>query len=306
MAWSGSGMLFRFEGTHASVTLDDPSGFFTRLVDGQMLPTLATMQGEHDYEIASGLADATHTVELYRRTEASFGATRFLGIDVGDDGTLLSPPPAKKRRMEVIGDSITCGYGDEGQEATCPFEAATENHYLTYGAISARDLDAELVTIAWSGKGIIYNYGDDTNEPMPSIYDRTLPDAQSHWDFSTPPAHVVVINLGTNDFSTDNDPSQMLFGDSYRAFLQHLRMVYPKAGIVCLAPTLLGGGDLTTAENYIAQVVDDLTGAGDDHLLMRTLEFTQTGAGCNYHPSLSTHASMAEALTAELRSILKW
>ena len=307
MEWSGSGIVFRFLGTHAAVTLDDSGGYFTRLIDGHQEDTLVTMGGERTYDVALGLADGTHEVELYRRTEASFGETRFIDVDLGADGMLLAPPVRQTRRIELIGDSITCGYGDEGADETCPFEAKTENHYLTYGAITARALDAELTTIAWSGKGVIYNYDQDKNQPMPTLYDRGVPtDGQSKWDFSQPEPSVVVINLGTNDFSTGDDPSETVFSDAYSDFLVRLRDYYPDAWIVCLAPTLLSGDDLTTAEGYITSVVSERNAQGDDHVVSHILEFTQTGLGCGWHPSLATHASMADALTAKLRSLLGW
>jgi len=39
---------------------------------------------------------------------------------------------------------------------------------------------------------------------------------------------------------------------------------------------------------------------------VHALQFQQTGAGCDYHPSLATHASMGQALTTKLKSVLGW
>jgi lysophospholipase L1-like esterase len=303
-AWSGSGVLFRFEGTDASVSLDDSAQFFTVVVDGTT-SVLATTKGKQTYPLATGLPAGTHEVRLYRRTEASFGTTKFYGVDLGA-GTLLPPPPAAPRRIEVIGDSITCGYGNEGANENCNFSADTENHYLTYAAITARDLNADLVTIAWSGKGIVYNYGDDKTDPLPALYDRVLPyDAGSQWGFSWQP-DVVVINLGSNDFSTDGDPSQSLFGSEYEKFLSHLRDKYPSASIVALVPTLLGGNDLTQAKNAIETAVGARSSAGDSKVEAFSMSFQQSGWGCDYHPSLATHASMAQELTTKLKSLKGW
>jgi lysophospholipase L1-like esterase len=301
-AWSGSGVAFAFNGTEASVTLDDAGQFFTVLVDGEVQANLETSQGEQTYPVASGLPDGDHEVFLYRRTEASFGDTVFLGAEL-NGGTLLPPPVAPTRRIEVIGDSITCGYGNEGASESCDFSADTENHYLTYGAIAARNVNAELTTIAWSGKGIIFNYGDDKNDPMPAIYDQILPwTPGSTWNFGWQP-DVVVINLGTNDFSTDGDPSEAEFGGAYSDFLDHLREKYPSAKILCLVPTLLGGSDLTAAESYIQNVV---AAKNDPNMEAFSMDFTSTGWGCDYHPSLSTHESMGAALTTKLKSLMSW
>src|SRR5690606_28592574 len=82
MGWSGVGLVFRFEGTDASVTMDDAARYFTVVVDGEVQPTLATMPGEHSYPLAVGLPAGEHTIELYRQTEGSFGTTVVLGIDL--------------------------------------------------------------------------------------------------------------------------------------------------------------------------------------------------------------------------------
>jgi hypothetical protein len=131
-------------------------------------------------------------------------------------------------------------------------------------------------------------------------------DASSTWDFSRYQPHVVVINLGTNDFSTEGDPDEPTFSNAYRTFLVHVREKYPNAQILCLMPTLLGGDDLTRARAYIETVVGALRTAGDSKIEAHLLQFTSTGAGCDHHPSLATHASMGQALTAKLRSLLGW
>lgn len=122
---------------------------------------------------------------------------------------------------------------------------------------------------------------------MPELYSRTLPSAPaSKWDFSWQP-QVVVVNLGTNDFSTDGDPSQAELIGAYQAFLTDLRAANPHAYILCLVPTLLAGTDLSTAQSYIEQAVAARQAAGDAS-------------------SLDTHAAMGAALTKKLQSVLGW
>ena len=41
-------------------------------------------------------------------------------------GTQL-PTMEYARRIEIIGDSITCGYGNEGPNATCPYDVPIRN-----------------------------------------------------------------------------------------------------------------------------------------------------------------------------------
>lgn len=307
-AWSGTGVIARFTGTSVGVRLGGGQQY-TVVLDGMVLPKLIPSDGVTS--IATGLSEGEHLIELYRRTEANQGEAQFFGFELGD-GTLLAPPAPPARRIEVIGDSITCGYGNEGADMNCPFSPDTENHYLTYAAISARELGAELSTVAWSGKGMVCNYGDDPSscmDPMPHYYDRILPErSTSVWDFSKFQPHAIVINLGTNDFSTEQDPTQSQFEDAYVAFLDHIRSKYSDAWILGTVGPLLSGSDLETARSYIANAVARRASMGDSKVKAFELSPTDPadGYGCDYHPSLKTHQKMAVELTSELEATLGW
>jgi lysophospholipase L1-like esterase len=301
-AWSGSGAVVAFEGTQAKVTLQDSSNQFTVMLDGQSQPVLVARSGTETYTLAEGLPPGRHVLELYRRTEASFGPSRIVDFDFGP-GSLRFPTPAPSRRIELIGDSISAAYGNLGTSPTCRFSADTEDHYQSYGAIGARTLGAELSTVAWSGKGIIYNYDTDTVDPLPALYDRTLPaDAASAWDYSNWAADAVVINLGTNDFSTDGDPSPELFVSEYKKLLERVRAHYPEAFILCTVGPLLSGADLAAARSGITAAISQFSeNAGNGaNIAAWEMNIPNTNPGCDYHPSLAVHAAMAEGLVAEL------
>jgi len=300
-AWSGSGFVARFEGTRASVELSDSDeSQFTVVVDGVVQPPLLARRGAATYVLAHDLVAGTHEVEVYRRTEPVFGTTQFLAFST--DGTPLSPPEPE-RRIELIGDSISTAYGNEGESAACGFTADTQNHYLSYGALSARAIGAELHTLAWSGRGVIYNYGRNTTDPLPVLYERTLPDdPASQWDFSIIP-DVVVINLGTNDFSTDGDPTPEVFETAYLALLDRIRSNYPDAFILCTVGIMLRRGDLAAARSGIANAVATFTSRGGDRIEVFELNVRNSNPGCDQHPGLAAHRAMAEVLTDRLRTI---
>ncbi len=303
-AWSGTGAVVRFEGTSLAVELKGGQEY-TVVVDDMVQAKLTAKDGVN--ELAKDLDAGVHTVELYRRTEASQGESEILGFDFGG-GKLLAPPPVT-RRLEFIGDSITCGYGNEGASASCGFTPQTENHYAAYAAITARNLGAELSTVAWSGKGVVCNYGDDASscmDPLPTYYDRILPNrADSVWDFSRFQPDAVVINLGTNDFSTNSDPDQATFEAAYKALIGRVRKAYPDAHILCTNGPMLGGTDLANVRSYIGNVV---TALGDSKVSSFTID-TQDGSdgfGCDSHPSLERHKKVASVVTAALKAALKW
>src|SRR3954452_1009004 len=151
-AWSGSTILARFTGTSIGVRLGGGKSYFDVRIDGKLQPTvLATTADKKDYPLAANLGPGPHELSVFRRNEARDGATTFLGLILDSaGGALLPPPPPATRRLEIIGDSTTCGYGVEGRNTNCPFSPATENYDVTYGPVTARAVGADLVTIAWT------------------------------------------------------------------------------------------------------------------------------------------------------------
>ncbi|HET7544734.1 MAG TPA: SGNH/GDSL hydrolase family protein [Polyangiaceae bacterium] len=304
-AWPGTAIALRFTGTAIGVTLSDSgSNVFEVVLDGKHT-VLALQSGTNKYELGSGLSAGPHELLLYRRTEASFNETTFNGFDLPSSAYL--PLTLPTRRLEVIGDSQSAGYGNEGTYP-CPFTPATENHYLTYGALAARAVNAELYTEAWSGIGVIRNYEGGTANVMPDRYPRALPDrATSTWDFSKFVPDAVLINLGTNDFAT-GDPG-MPFQDAYLKFVTELRGHYPAARFFLTLGSMMNGDKYTKAIAYLKAVIAARASAGDKNLTLLEFETQDPdadGLGCDYHPSLKTHQKMADKLTAALKADLGW
>jgi lysophospholipase L1-like esterase len=308
--WSGSSVIARFQGTGAILRVDGSPNLFTVVVDGAVAPQpLAVVSGTTRYVLASDLPLGTHDVVVSRRTEGNQGESRFLGLDVVG-GALLPPPSHFDRRIEIYGDSITAGYGMDGAGPSCPFSAATENHYLTYGAIAARELGADLHTVAWSGIGMYRNYDSPSASPdaMPFVYVRTLPTQEgSTWDFRTWQPHAVVINLGTNDASTRGDPDAP-FRTAYLDFVRRLRQHYPDAFFVLSIGPMLDGSNLSAIKNHLQAVISTRASEGDSKMsyLQFPVQSTSDGYGCDWHPSAKTNAKMAPLLIAELRNRLGW
>lgn len=303
-SWSGSGFVARFTGTGLRMSVSGPAVRFTALVDGHTRSEFVTAPGKGKYVVASGLDPGEHTVSVSRQGEASFGAIVLEGVEP-ITGELLAPPPAPALRIEVVGDSISAGYGNEGTSPSCPFSADTENHDLTYGAILARSLGAELSTVAWSGKGIVSNYGGNREQPMPTLYDRAEPnDVRSVWNYDAWQADLVIVNLGTNDYSTNNDPEDDEFTRAYERLLTTIRLRYPGARILCTLGPLLAGSDLTKAETNIRAAVARRTLAGDQLVQFHAMRVTNSNPGCDWHPGLATHAAMAKDLEAKARAAL--
>ena len=304
-AWSGAGFVARFLGTGVAVRLRDEKNQHQVVLDGRLFASLVAMGGVERYLVAEGLPPGEHRLEMYRRTEALFGVTQVLGIEVAD-GRLLEVGPAPARRLEVVGDSISCGYGNEGRSPDCRFSAETENHYASYGAVLARSLDAELSTVAWSGRGVIKNYGGEPGDLMGRLYERTLPESPSSRWLQGESNDAVIVNLGTNDFSTEPDPVLDVFVRAYAALLEQIRRGNPRAFILCTVGPMLGGHDLERAQAAIASAVEQRRSAGDARVAAHRMRTANESPGCDWHPSIATHRRMAEELAAPIRAALGW
>ncbi len=161
------------------------------------------------------------------------------------------------------------------------------------------------MTIAWSGKTIM---------EMTDYWDRTLPARpDSRWDPRRFTPHMVVLNVGTNNFA-NADPGEPRFVRLYTAFVRKLRATYPDALIVCaLGPMLTDHyperrQNLTKARRYMKTSMKRLASDGVSNV--EFLEFPEQshadGLGCGFHPSLKTHKKMADRLVALARGKLGW
>lgn len=303
-AWSGSMISARFKGTGITARLhDDGKNVFQVIVDGEAKAVFKSEHSRDSYRLADGLPDGPHEVAIYKRTEAEVGEVVFSGFDV--KGEMLPPPPHAERRMELIGDSITAGYGNEGPGAVCSFSPEDQNQYTTYGAVAARALGAEHVTIAWSGKTI---------GQMTDFYERTLPSRpDSRWDFKSWTPQLVVMNIGTNNFAT-YDPGETKYVRIYSALYDRVRKAYPDAFIVCLLGPMLsdvypiGKNNLTLARRYMKAAMAKIKASGEtkyEYLELPEQKHSD-GLGCGFHPSVKTHKLMADRLTALAKDKLGW
>jgi Carbohydrate esterase 2 N-terminal/GDSL-like Lipase/Acylhydrolase family len=317
-AWSGTGFVGTVSGTTINANMNstgvsDPI-YFQPVIDGDAGARIAVTGGAQTVTIASGLADGDHRVEFYRETEGNLGLSIFQGFEAG---TPKPPPPAPARLIEIIGDSISAGFGNLGAEqhpggaadpdGGCPFTTATESAYMTYGEIAGRELGADVSIVALSGWGLYRDNQNSTARVIPSVYANTLGDrAAPPWGFSPQP-QVVVINLGTNDFAM-GDPGQTQFEGALTSFLATVRSKYAGAWIFVTTGPLLYGSGLTSAMAYIQAVVQMTNAAGDAKV--KYLDFgqqnTSNGTGCQYHPNTTEHQAMADKLVKTIHALVGW
>ncbi len=305
--WPGTTIEAAFEGTSCTVLLTDGKNDYNVYIDGQPTGVLRTT-AESRYEVAKGLPEGRYTVRLTRRTESGFGEAVFKGLELDKGRKLAELPPRPDRRLLFIGDSFTTGYGNEGQLG-CSFSRETQNIERTYAALVSQELGAEYELVAKSGRGVVRNYGEPTvtsPKPMPAFFGQAKAELeQPVWDFRRQVPHAVVINLGTNDFSTQPHPPEQVFAQGYEALIADVRRVYPEVPIFAVA----GPRMKDPANAYIQAIVERQRAkdGGRTHLaLIQDNLLRPQDYGCDSHPGLTGHRKMADQLKPVLSSVLGW
>lgn len=267
--------------------------------------------------------EGIHTLELRKLSENIRGKVALL--DLQTDGELCPPAAGEAElRLEFIGDSITCGYGNEALNRDDPFTTEEENAHIAYGPLcrailqekTGRSTDISLISYS----GICAGRPKYPMMPgfMPCMLDLypytdkptcdNLSREAEPWDFAKHPKDIIVINLGTNDvnpvrFNPDFDKAaeeEAHFGDNYIELLTMVRKLNgEKPYIVCT---------LGPMDHYLFDVLRDRVEAyiketGDQKVLIHKfigINLMSEGFGAVGHPSAKTHERMSRELAKVL------
>ncbi len=305
--WTGSAIRLRFKGTSVSaklhLTSNQPAAMQV-VIDGKPTRFLLVTKKKTTYVLASGLESSSHTVELFKRSEGYLGEARFDGFILSPGATVEQLTP-RTRKILIVGDSITCGFGNRATDNHPANSVTLENGYMAYAPIAARRLDARLMMVCWSGKGMYRNYNarNSRKNTMPQLFARTLPmHARPKWNEETYVPDLIIINLGTNDMNR-NGYKKPLTADEflpvYEKFVARLHQHFPKAPVIAAI-----GPMVTTPISTWLEKLPQKFG------FVRTLVFPHLhgkaehgGAG---HPSVKGDIKMADQLTAFIRKTMHW
>lgn len=244
-----------------------------------------------------------HTVILQKRTEGEQGTITIRKFTT--DGQFLQAPAPKPRLIEFIGDSYTCGYGTEALHRSDPFRPEEENPARTYADILARMYGAEAVHISHSGRGVVRNYGDyGEGEHMVKLYAQTFDQFKADAWSPTYEPNLVVIYLGTNDFSVGKQPSLAIWCAYYKKLLQKVREFHgPDVPILCLA-------------SPCDELMDDYVQAAVERCGLANVHFASILPGCyrmddedlgaSWHPNYNGHRKIASVVAPFISSIMGW
>lgn len=326
LGFSGCFTEFTFYGTKASayIATDGLSGeqiyraWVGVFVNGESTPLkrFELDREEGWYTLYEAQQEAKITLRLVKLSEAQYAYAKIKQLSV--EGELIDLKQEEKHKIEFIGDSITCGFGNEGVLDVDEFKTSQENPARAYAMLTAKALDAEYQLVSHSGIGILSSYTEEEvpNEYilMPKLYEYTDwntnikidPDHLKLWNFTDYVPELIVMNLGTNDNSYTKEMPERVkrFEQLYHDFLLTVRRHNPNAVILCT----LGAIDLHLFD-AICEVVSQVKEETKDDRI-HTFAFDQQrdedGLGSCYHPTTVTHQKMADKLVPYVKNVMNW
>lgn len=330
LSYTNSFIEFEFTGTYAEAVINSdltPSEDMFRawaavFVNGEETPSKRFKLDSKTavYELFSSDEPKKVKLRLMKLSEAAFAKMGIESITI--DGELhQAPKPEYERRIEFVGDSITCGYGIDGVWNVDGFSTETENSLKGFAYKTAKKCKAEFQYVSWSGMGVFSSWVDENAEKpldswlMHDIYPYTDSGLENtlgreghenheKWDFSKYVPQVIVFNFGTNDHSWTKDipERQADFAAAYYRFIEFLREKNPDAYIICTYGVM---GDIL-ADIQSAQV-DKFKQEHDDKItyIRLAVQDEADGIGADWHPSEKTHEKMSEIISAKVNEVFE-
>lgn len=307
--WSGVYMETRLQGNDMDIRLSDTGkSYYNVFVDGELHKVVQAIGNDTIINFVSGLrGKAPHKVRIQKRTEGETGRTTLHEILIPAKASLSAETDRRAHFIEVIGNSLTAGFGTEGKNRDEPYSVETINCDLSYSTIVPRYFDADYSLIAHSGRGAVRNYGDPKRLSEATMTDKFLQtydmDTLSRWDFTRYQPDLVIINLGSNDFSTEPHPYRSEFVNGYRKLLGEIRQAYGQIPVLCVYPPSIHA----PVYDYFTEAINGMNDK-DIHLLRLPDELWNdtTDLGSVWHPNYNGQRKMAMAIIPVVATITGW
>jgi lysophospholipase L1-like esterase len=303
---SGAYLEFYFRGSECLLDITDEQrwgnhqNYISVIIDGLPARRLKLNGKRSRITLAKNLKPGMHHVIVCKDTESGIGYIQFNRV-LCQELAPLKKAPLKK--IEFIGNSITCGMGSDMTSIPCKTGQWYDQHnaWNSYGALTARALGAQWHLTSESGIGLLKSC---CNKPfvMPAVFDKININLDSIlWDFSKYQPDVVTIGLGQNDGLQDS----ATFCNTYLLFIKQIRSNYPKATIVLLNSPMADEALKNFLETSALALKKTFAAKGEKNIKNYTFKKRYI-AGCDSHPSLEEHKEIADELTSFLRKELRW
>ncbi len=300
--WTCSGIEFVLNSLGGDVVFQagsDKPCYFRAYVNG-----VEWKNGDSDYYTVDGRTKITlkdvpsgeQTIRLIKVTGILLGNAQIYSVSYQGEILVDDAPADKDVYIEFLGDSISCGWGLVGPK---DYTYTAQDGALAYPYLLSQRLNADYSILGLSGQGVIFH--SDPNPNMTEAYTKSSPmrDGTAVYGFERK-ADVVVVNLGTNDFTYRESAgiTEDAFAEAYKNLLMS---ILEKNGedckIVCLYNTMND-----TFGDVIPNVCNELneTYAGIYSFKMDRTSMGGTGG----HPTVEENVAYTDALEEFLRAVI--
>ncbi|WP_035631497.1 SGNH/GDSL hydrolase family protein [Flavobacterium sp. CF136] len=315
---TASSVSFNFTGDKCSISLQsidswEHHNYVSLVLDGKYIGKLRIEKGAaQSFPVKITCDKKHHNLTIYKTTEAQSGNVLFAGTTA----KLTSISSKKKKKIEFIGDSITCGAASDDSDVPCDQGEYFDHHngYFAYGPTLSREIDVDYLMSSVSGIGMYRNWNDENKDEgiMPDLYGNlylTKDASKPKYDFAFQP-DIISIALGTNDFSGGDGKKERLpfnpekYVSNYINFIKMLYSHNPNVQIVITNSPMVGGEKGIVFEECLNKVKDAFK---DDktHKPIVIFKFKpMTPKGCSWHPNLADHKVMADEYGPFLKKLL--
>ena len=324
MIYSASFVRIRFSGARLAVVLKNKHVYWENrmglIVDGvQSSFLLDESDEEKEYVLFDKSAndrdnaEDVHDILLFKRMD-SCHSVRVCEFITDDEGTLLQAEPLSERKIEVYGDSVSCGEVAEAVwrvgQVDPEHKGEYSNSYCSYAWIAARSLNATLHNVSQGGIALRDHTGWFLEPDYPGVescynklnYNYNL-GPLTEWDFSQYTPNIVIFAFGQND----NHPVDYMADDyegaegqkwraTYKELLEKLMKIYPKATFILTTTILQHHPNWDRAIEEVTELVNE--GVEAENKRVYHFLYTRNGSGTPGHIRTPEAEEMARELVA--------
>ncbi|MFH7017720.1 GDSL-type esterase/lipase family protein [Flavobacterium sp. FlaQc-47] len=313
---TASSVSFNFTGNKCDISLQsidawEHHNYISLVLDGKYLGKLRIEKGPaQSFPIKTISNTKIHKLEIYKNTEAQSGNILFAGTTAN----VTSIVAKKKKKIEFVGDSITCGAASDSVDCDKGEYFDHHNGYYAYGPVLSREIDVDYLMSSVSGIGMYRNWNDENKDEaiMPDVYQNlylTKDNSKPKYDFAFQP-DIISIALGTNDFSGGDGKKERLpfnpekYVSNYINFIKMLYEHNPKAQIVITNSPMVGGERGVIFEDCLTKVKNAFA-EDKTHKSILIFKFKpMTPKGCLGHPDVADHKVLANEYAPFLKKLL--
>lgn len=329
LGYSGSSISFTMRGSKAKVRLlsnpdkwgQDCYAWLGVFVDKETEPRRFCLeQSDAWYTLYEDEKEGIHTITLMKFSEAEYAVCGVSEIAV--EGCLEQPPKPRARKIQSLGDSITCGYGMEGMLEELRFYTSQENPWHAYALQAAAELQADTHLVCWSGRGVYTNFLDEGMTEaqrdllIPEQYQYTdvstsmqvFGETKEQWELWDAAAYrpdLVTVFLGTNDasFCQEIPERNFLYIQAYVELLEDIHKKQPQAKILCMLGTM--DQRLCASAKEAVSRFDSKIGGVAEYLQLPMQE-EEDGLGTFWHPTYATQKKLTKIVVKKIRDYMGW